>query len=83
MKYYKAYTQKGFNEEKFYIEDENQIDLIVKAENREEAEKIFIKNIYETSLYNDKITKELLEKNPLTVEELYVSAQTEGRKEKK
>ena len=62
---FKAYTQKGWNQEKFYIEDENERDLVVHADSAEEAESHFIKYIYNNSLYSKEETKKWLEDNPL------------------
>ena len=66
---FRAYTQKGFNQEKFYVEDENERDLIVQADNAEEARAYFERYIYETSLYSTEETAVWLEENPLYVVE--------------
>lgn len=65
----KAYTQTDWNAEKFYIEDENQLDLVIEAENEDEARELFEAYIYDTSLYSDEETADWLKKNPLTIVE--------------
>lgn len=67
---YKAYTQKEWNAERFYIEDENQKDLIMVARNAEEAKRKFRYYILLTSMFDSEETKQWLEENPITVEEV-------------
>lgn len=67
MNAYKAYTQTDWNAEKFYIEDEYGNELVIEAENEDEARELFVENIYDTSIYSDKETADWLERNPLTI----------------
>lgn len=69
MKKYKAYTQKDWNAEKFYI-DENGETAIIEADTEEEALELFTDHIFATSLYAEKETKKWIEENPITVEEV-------------
>ena len=62
---FKAYTQKGWNQEKFYIEDENERDLVIYANSADEAESYFVEYLYETSLYSTEETAHWLQENPL------------------
>lgn len=68
MKFFKAYTQKDWNAEKFYIENENEKDVVFFAETVEEAMKAVIEYIYETSLYDKKETADWIENNPIYLE---------------
>lgn len=70
MKQYRAYTQADWNAEKFYIENEEQENLIIEAENEEEAAEMFEEYIYDTSLYSNDETANWLKENPITVEEV-------------
>lgn len=67
MNAYKAYTQTDWNAEKFYIEDEYGNELVIEAENEDEARELFIENIYDTSLYSDEETADWLKRNQLTI----------------
>lgn len=69
MNKYKAYTQKDWNAEKFYIE-ENGEPAVIEADTEEEALELFIDHIYATTLYSEKETAKWLEENPITVEEI-------------
>lgn len=69
MKYFKAYTQKDFNAEKFYIENENEKDVIFFAETEDNAMKAVTEYIYKTSLYSEKETADWIENNPIYLEE--------------
>lgn len=69
MNAYKAYTQTDWNAEKFFVEDENQLDLVIEAENEDEARELFEAYLYETSLYSDEETADWIKKNPLTIVE--------------
>lgn len=68
MKFFKAYTQKDWNAEKFYIENENEKEVVFFAETVEEAMKAVIEYIYETSLYDKKETADWIENNPIYLE---------------
>ena len=70
MKKYKAYTQADYNAEKFYVEDENQLDKIITADNENVAYMRFVEYIYETSLYSREETSEMLIENPIYIEEV-------------
>lgn len=70
MKRFKAYTQRTPLDEKFYIEDENQLDLIIEAEDADDARSEFIDYIFEHSLYNPHETAAILFNNPVHVEEV-------------
>ncbi|MBR1739919.1 MAG: hypothetical protein IJ737_06475 [Ruminococcus sp.] len=70
MTNYKAYTQKDWNAEKFYFEDEEENEVIFKADTAEQAKEKAIDWIYETSLYNEAETAEWLENNPIYIEEV-------------
>lgn len=69
MKKYKAYTQKEWNAEKFYI-DENGEDAIIEADTEKEAVELFTDLIYATTLYTEEETTRWIEENPIIVEEL-------------
>lgn len=69
FKYYQAYTQNATGE-KFWIEDDDQENLIVSAESAEEAAEIFEKYLYETSLYSDEETAAWIKQNPIHVVEI-------------
>lgn len=64
---YKAYTQKDWNAEKFYIEDEYGNEAIIEAESEEEAKILFTDYIFDTSLYNREETEKWILENPLFV----------------
>ena len=66
---YKAYTQKGWNAEKFYIE-ENEEAVIIEADSETEACELFTDYIYATSLYNESETTKWIEENPMIIEEV-------------
>lgn len=70
MKKFKAYTCKGYNEEKFYIEDTDERDLVVEAENTDKALVSFILHIKENSLCDERETRLWLARNPLYVVEI-------------
>lgn len=70
MNHYKAYTQTDYNSEKFYVEDENQLDKIITADNENIALMRFTEYIYETSLYSREETAEMLVDNPIYIEEV-------------
>ena len=70
MKKFKAYTCKGYNEEKFYIENENERDLVVEAETEADAENVFCDYIKKTSMYDEVETNLWLARNPLYVVEI-------------
>lgn len=65
---YKAYTQKDWNAEKFYIE-ENGEPAIIEADTEAEALELFTDHIFETSLYSEEETKKWIEENKIIVEE--------------
>lgn len=69
MNKYKAYTQKDWNAEKFYIE-ENGEPAVIEADTEEEALELFTDYIYATTLYTKEETTKWIEENPITVEEL-------------
>lgn len=66
---YKAYTQKDWNAEKFYIE-ENGEPAIIEADSEAEALELFTDHLYETTLYSEEKTTRWIEENPIIVEEL-------------
>lgn len=66
---YKAYTQKDWNTEKFYIE-ENGEPAIIEADSESEALELFTDHIYATSLYTEEETAKWLEENPIIVVEV-------------
>ena len=66
---YRAYTQKDWNAEKFYIEDENQNALTLEADNEEQAKEKFIDYIMLTSPYDYEVTCRWIDETPITVEE--------------
>lgn len=66
---YKAYTQKEWNAEKFYIE-ENGEPAIIEADSEEEAVILFANYIYDTSIYTEEATTKWLEENPIFTEEV-------------
>lgn len=70
MTNYKAYTQKDWNAERFYLEDEEENDVIFEADTAEQAEEKAIDWIYENSLYSEAETAEWLEKNPIHIEKI-------------
>ena len=70
MKRFKAYTQRTPLDEKFYIEDENQLDLVIEAEDADDARAEFIDYIFEHSLYKPHETAAILFNNPVHVEEV-------------
>lgn len=69
MNKYKAYTQKDWNAEKFYIE-ENGEPAVIEADTEEEALELFTDYIYATTLYTKEETTNWIEENPITVEEI-------------
>lgn len=56
-KNYKVYTQNGWGAEKFYIEDENQDDLIIEARSAEHAIIQAAEYVRETSVYDADTTE--------------------------
>lgn len=70
MKRFKAYTQKTTFSEKFYIEDENERDLIITAEDANDARSLFNDYIFEHSLYTPHETAAILFANPIYIEEV-------------
>ena len=64
---YKAYTQKDWNAEKFYIE-ENEEPAIIEADSEAEALELFTDYIYTTSLYSKEETTRWIEENPIFIE---------------
>ena len=64
---YKAYTQKDWNAEKFYIEDEYGNEAIIEAESEEEAKILFTDYIFDTSIYNREETEKWILENPIFV----------------
>ena len=69
-KYYRAYTQTDAGAEKFWIENDEQEDLIISAESVEEAIEIFEEYLYDTSLYTVEETAEWIKQNPIHVVEI-------------
>lgn len=70
MKKYKAYTQADWNAEKFYIDDENEMDVIFEAENANAAKEAAINWLYNNSLFSAEETAEWISKNPICIEEI-------------
>lgn len=66
---YKAYTQKDWNAEKFFIE-ENGEPAIIEADSEAEALELFTDHIYATTLYSEEETTKWLEENPIFIIEI-------------
>ena len=62
-KFFKVYTQKEFNAEKFDVYDDN--NSIVYAENENEAEENALDYIRSSSLYNEEETEKWISENPV------------------
>ena len=68
MNKYKAYTQKDWNAEKFFIADG--VYAVLEAETEEEALDLFTDYIYATSLYSEAETTKWIEENPIFIVEV-------------
>lgn len=69
MKKYKAYTQKDWNAEKFFIESDGE-EAVIEADTEEEALDLFTDYIYATSLYSEAETTKWIEENPISIIEV-------------
>ena len=71
MNKYKAYTQKDWNAEKFFIEaDGEEAVAVLEADTEEEALDLFTDYIYATSLYSEAETTKWIEENPIFIVEV-------------
>lgn len=71
-KYYKVYIQNGWGAEKFYIDDENQDNVIFKAHSEEKAIFQAAEYIRETSIYDPETTEEWINKQNWYAEEVKI-----------
>lgn len=69
-KKYKAYTITSIFDRRLYVEDENEIDVTITAENEEEAYNKFVKYIYEHTNYTIEQTRAIIDSHPIHIEEV-------------